>query len=163
LGKPVFWFPVVGSTYARDNIAYRTLIRWKQECWFRDWKNYWLLQEIEGYDLCDIYNALGTVYFSIYNLWKLTFQRDFDMVVQFNSIYCWSHIASKIVKRLPTKYETNTNSQMTTKIFEDYLMKLDRELGAKNRKSCISLVSKLHIQPKNKNIFQQHQSSVSPS
>jgi hypothetical protein len=27
LGKPVFWFPVVGSTYARDNIAYRTLIR----------------------------------------------------------------------------------------------------------------------------------------
>jgi hypothetical protein len=34
---------------------------------------------------------------------------------------------------VPTKYEANTNSWMTTKIFEDYL-KLDRKLGAKIRK-----------------------------
>jgi hypothetical protein len=32
------------------------------------------------------------------------------------------------------KYEANTNSWMTTKIFEDYLIKLDRKLGAKSRK-----------------------------
>jgi hypothetical protein len=38
------------------------------------------------------------------------------------------------VKRLPTKYEANTYSWMTTKIFEDYLTQLDRKLGARNRK-----------------------------
>jgi hypothetical protein len=38
------------------------------------------------------------------------------------------------VKKLPTKYEANTNSWMTTKISEYYLPQLVRKLGAKNSK-----------------------------
>jgi hypothetical protein len=38
----------------------------------------------------------------------------------------------KNVMRLPTKYEANINSWMTTKIYEDFLTQLDRKLGAKN-------------------------------
>jgi hypothetical protein len=38
-----------------------------------DWKNNQLLQEIEGYKLCDIYNADETGLFLIYNLVNKTF------------------------------------------------------------------------------------------
>jgi hypothetical protein len=38
----------------------------------------------------------------------------------------------KDVRRLPTKYEANTDSWMTTKISEDYLTQLDRKLDAEN-------------------------------
>jgi hypothetical protein len=38
----------------------------------------------------------------------------------------------KNVKRLPTKFEANTNSWMNNKIFEDYVIQVDRKLGAKN-------------------------------
>jgi hypothetical protein len=40
----------------------------------------------------------------------------------------------KNVKRLPIKYETNTNSWMTTNISEDCLTQLDRKMGAKYHK-----------------------------
>jgi hypothetical protein len=37
-----------------DNIVYRGGVLIQK---LEDWKNYWLLQVIEAYDLCDIYNA----------------------------------------------------------------------------------------------------------
>jgi hypothetical protein len=40
--------------------------------------------------------------------------------------------------RLPTKYETNTNSWMNTKVSEDYLTQLDSKLGTKNCKNLAS-------------------------
>jgi hypothetical protein len=47
-----------------------------------DWKNYRLLQGIKCSDLCDIYNASETIYFSIYNTVKPSlFKGIFAMVV----------------------------------------------------------------------------------
>jgi hypothetical protein len=40
----------------------------------------------------------------------------------------------KNVKRLPTKFEANTNSWVNNKIFEDYIIQLDIKLSAKNCK-----------------------------
>jgi hypothetical protein len=50
-------------------------------------------------------------------------------------------------ERLPTEYKANTDTWMTTKIFEDYLTQPDRKLGAQ---------SHTHIS-------QQYQSCISPS
>jgi hypothetical protein len=58
---------------------------------------------------------------------------------------CRSPLCFKNAKRLPTKYEANTNSWMTNKIFEDYLAQLDRKLGTKNRKLLLLLITLLPI------------------
>jgi hypothetical protein len=50
---------------------------------------------------------------------------------------CKSPCCFKDVKRLPTKYEANTNSWMTTKIFEGYLTQLGRKLSAKSHKNVV--------------------------
>jgi hypothetical protein len=48
-----------------------------------DWKKCWLLQEIEGYDLCDINNADATgLFFSLQHSKTLLFKDNFPMVVQ---------------------------------------------------------------------------------
>jgi hypothetical protein len=54
----------------------------------------------------------------------------------------------KNVKRLPTTYEANMNSWMTTKIFKDYLTQLDRKLGAKNHKILL-FIDQCAAYPKN--------------
>jgi hypothetical protein len=52
-------------------------IRWDQECdpeTVEDWKYYRLLQEIEGYDLCDINNAdESSLFFNLQPSKNLTF------------------------------------------------------------------------------------------
>jgi hypothetical protein len=54
----------------------------------------------------------------------------------------------KNIKRLPTKYGANTYSWMTIKISEDYLLHLDRKLGAKNHKIFV-FVGQCTAHPKN--------------
>jgi hypothetical protein len=51
----------------------------------------------------------------------------------------------KNVKRMPTKYEANIYSWMTTTVYKDLLIQLDRKLGARNRKILRSLISVLII------------------
>jgi hypothetical protein len=62
--------------------------------------------------------------------------------------YHSSNCCFKNVKRLPTKYEDNTNSWMTTKMFEDFLTELDRKLGAENRKILL-FIDHYAAHPKN--------------
>jgi hypothetical protein len=40
------------------------------------------------------------------------------------------------VKTLHTKYDANTNSWITSRIFKDYLTQLDGKIGPENKKSC---------------------------
>jgi hypothetical protein len=75
-----------------------------------------------------------------------------------NGKYKGSH-CFKNIKRLPAKYEANTNSLITTKIFEDYLIQLDRKSGTKITKSCSTLISVLG----GHNISQENQSRIFPS
>jgi hypothetical protein len=43
----------------------------------------------------------------------------------------------KNVERLPSKYETNVSSWVTTKLLEDYLTQLDRKLGAYSHRNLL--------------------------
>jgi hypothetical protein len=116
------------------------------------------LQELEGYnDLCDIYNVdEPSLFLNIQHSKTFTFQGNFChgdtkskhpvtvllmcnadgsyklpplVIGKYKSPHCF-----KNVKSLLTKYEANTNSWMTTEIFKDCLIQLDRKLGAKSRK-----------------------------
>jgi hypothetical protein len=65
----------IGRFKRRYNIAYRNLSgesRSVDSETVEDWKNYRLLQEIEGYDLFDINNVDETGLFLVYNLAKLS-------------------------------------------------------------------------------------------
>jgi ribosomal protein S21 len=53
------------------------------------------------------------------------------------------HIALRTFKKNPTQYKTITNSWISSRIFENYLAKLERKRGAKNKKILLSLTSML--------------------
>jgi hypothetical protein len=60
-----------------------------------DWKNYWLLQEIQCYDLCDIYNTDQIGPFFNLQLRKIfTFWGDFccDNIKSKTAGYCNPHV-----------------------------------------------------------------------
>jgi hypothetical protein len=106
-------------------------------------EKYPLLQEIEGYGLCDIYIYIynadePSLFFNLQCSKTFTFQRDFfhgsikskqwvivllcnadgsETLPPLVTGKCGSTCCIKNVKRLPTKYTSNTNSWMTTKIF----------------------------------------------
>jgi len=48
---------------------------------------------------------------------------------KYNKPHCFTN-----VKNLPTKYTANSNTWMTSATFEEFLVQLDRQIGAKNRK-----------------------------
>jgi len=48
---------------------------------------------------------------------------------KYNKPYCY-----RIIKKLPTKYTANSNSWMTSATFEEFLVQLDCQRGAKNTK-----------------------------
>jgi hypothetical protein len=39
------------------------------------------------------------------------------------------------------KYDANTNSWITSRIFSDYLTPINRKMGGKNKKSCFSWIN----------------------
>jgi hypothetical protein len=143
------------------------------------------LQDIESYDLCDIYNADETsLFFSLQPSKTFTFQdfcHDGIKSKQWVTVFlaCNADGSDKLsplvigkyknpccfknVKRLPTKYEANTDSWMTIKIFEDYLTQLGTENWVlKIAKSRFSLISVLPTQ-KNTTFLSNTKSCISPS
>jgi hypothetical protein len=71
----------IGTFKIRPNIAFRSLSSESRSVdlgTVEDWKNYWVLQEIEAYDLCDINYADETgPFFSLQPSKTLTFQNHY--------------------------------------------------------------------------------------
>jgi hypothetical protein len=51
---------------------------------------------------------------------------------KYNKRHCFRN-----VKKLPTKYEANSNSWMSSATLEEFLVQLDRQIGSKNRKTLL--------------------------
>jgi hypothetical protein len=111
----------------RCNIVCRTRVRWEQECWSRNTRILEKLPTVVRNWIVIYIMLMRVVYFSFYNIAK-------PSLFEILSPHCF-----KNVKRLPTKYEANTNSCMTTelfktRVFERCLTQLDRKLVAKNHR-----------------------------
>jgi hypothetical protein len=135
-----------------------------------DWKSYRQLEEIEGCNLRDMHNADGAGLFfslprsklSLYEEilpWCYKSKQQVILLFACNADgsdklpplvigKCTSPRCFKNGKRLPTEYKVNTNSWMTTKVFEDYLTQLDRKLGAQNH-TVLIFVDQCGTYPKN--------------
>jgi hypothetical protein len=158
----------------RHNITYKVLSgesKSVDQKTVEQWKNEILLQKIRGYDLCDIYNADETgLFFNLQPSHTLDFRGNPchggtkskqrvtvllacnadgtdklpPMVIgKYKNPRCF-----KNVRTLPTKYEANKNSWITAKLFEDYLIHLDRKMGGKNRKILL-FIDQCAAHPKN--------------
>lgn len=126
---------------------------------------------IQGYELKDIFNADETgLFFNLQPNKTLTYKGDpchggtkskqritvlltcnadgsekLDPLVigKFSKPRCFKNI-----KKLPTKYGANSNAWMTSVIFEEYLLHLDRQMAAKNRKILL-FIDQCAAHPKN--------------